>query len=246
MKKIIFVLFVILFGMTVFARVTIDTAVPNTVKIAASSLNVRCGPGTGYLRVAVVYRNETPKCLGQTANWYLIQLDNNIVGYISKVYVTSASSTPTATAKPAPVKTPAPTATSTKAPTTGLTADEQAMFNLVNQARKQNGVGALAINMELVKMARVKAQDMVTNNYFSHQSPTYGSPFDMMKSFGITYRAAGENLAANSAVDSAHTALMNSAGHRANILSTSYTQVGIGIVSSPVYGKMFVQEFIGK
>ena len=87
---------------------------------------------------------------------------------------------------------------------------------------------------------------MVNNNYFSHQSPTYGSPFDMMKSFKISYKSAGENIAANSSNSGAVTAWMNSSGHRANILNSGYTYTGIGVVSSQKYGKMYVQMFISK
>ena len=87
---------------------------------------------------------------------------------------------------------------------------------------------------------------MVNNNYFSHTSPTYGSPFDMMKSFKISYNTAGENIAGNSSNSSAVTAWMNSPGHRANILNGSFNQTGIGVVSGSKYGKIYVQMFIGK
>ncbi|RXZ00229.1 CAP domain-containing protein [Fictibacillus sp. S7] len=126
-----------------------------------------------------------------------------------------------------------------------LTADEKQMVEKVNQEREKAGVKPLQVDMELTKMARVKAQDMIDNNYFDHNSPKYGSPFDMMKQFGIQYQTAGENIAGNSSVDGAHTALMNSQGHRENILKSDYTKVGIGIVDGGKYGKMFVQEFTG-
>jgi len=86
---------------------------------------------------------------------------------------------------------------------------------------------------------------MIDKGYFSHNSPTYGSPFDMMKKYGVQYSYAGENLAGASTVSSAHTNLMNSSGHRANILKSNYTKVGIGVVSGGPYGKMFVQMFNG-
>jgi uncharacterized YkwD family protein len=119
------------------------------------------------------------------------------------------------------------------------------MFDLVNQERSKSGLKPLQIDMSLVKLARMKAQDMIDNNYFSHTSPTYGSPFDMMKAAGVQYRYAGENLAGAPTVDAAHTNLMNSSGHRANILNSNYTKVGIGVVSGGPYGKMFVQMFTG-
>lgn len=127
----------------------------------------------------------------------------------------------------------------------GLTLDEQKMLGLVNAERVKNGLSPLSVNMKLTGIARLKARDMINNNYFSHTSPTYGSPFDMMRQSGISYRTAGENLAGASTVNIAHTNLMNSPGHRANILNGSFKWVGIGIVDGGRYGKMFVQMFTG-
>ena len=87
---------------------------------------------------------------------------------------------------------------------------------------------------------------MVNNNYFSHESPTYGTPFNMLSNFKISYKTAGENIAANSSNSGAVTAWMNSSGHKANILNSNFTHTGIGVVSSQKYGKIFVQMFIGK
>ena len=120
------------------------------------------------------------------------------------------------------------------------------MINLVNQERQKYGLKPLEVDYQLVKLARMKSQDMVDKNYFSHQSPTYGSPFDMMKNAGVRYRWAGENIAGAGSVERAHTALMNSEGHRANILNANFTHIGIGIVKGGPYGMMFTQMFIGK
>ncbi len=165
-------------------------------------------------------------------------------GYVPVTYSTATTQRTTTTA-PAQVTSTTPTASATAA-TSGLTAAEQQMLNLVNQERAKNGLSPLKADLELTKVARLKSQDMIKNNYFSHQSPTYGSPFDMMKRFGITYNTAGENLAGNGSVSGAHTALMNSSGHRANILSTKYTHIGIGIQSGGNYGMMFTQMFVGR
>jgi uncharacterized YkwD family protein len=143
---------------------------------------------------------------------------------------------------PATQPTPAPSTT----PASGLTADEQAMVNLANQERAKAGLKPLAVDTRLVSLARQKSQDMITNNYFGHQSPTYGSPFDMMKKAGVTYRTAGENLAGASTVQQAHSGLMNSSGHRANILNPNFTHIGIGAVKGGRYGAMWTQMFIGK
>lgn len=130
-------------------------------------------------------------------------------------------------------------------PVTELSVDEQRMIDLVNQERTRAGLPELKVNLELVKVARKKAAEMVENNYFSHTSPTYGTPFEMMKKFGISYLTAGENLAGAPSVDLAHQNLMNSPGHRANILNSTFKEIGIGVAEGSSYGKIFVQMFIG-
>jgi uncharacterized YkwD family protein len=127
----------------------------------------------------------------------------------------------------------------------GLTADENKMLELVNAERRKAGLKPLENDMRLVDLSRKKSKDMIDNNYFSHTSPTYGTPFDALKNNGITYRYAGENLAGAPTVERAHTGLMNSPGHRANILSPNFTHIGIGIVDGGPYGKMYTQTFIG-
>lgn len=104
----------------------------------------------------------------------------------------------------------------------------------------------LIIDDELQNIARIKAQDMVDNNYFSHTSLTHGSPFDMMQNFGINYKTAGENIAGNSSNNGAVNAWMNSSGHKENILNNSYNYTGLAVVNSPKYGRIYVQMFIGR
>lgn len=128
---------------------------------------------------------------------------------------------------------------------TGLSQEEKQLVDLINKERTSRGLSALIIDENLSKVARIKAQDMRDNNYFSHTSPTYGSPFDMMKKFGITYYAAGENIAKNRDVVSAHYAFMNSDGHRANILNPYYNKVGVGVVKNKEgNGVIVVEMFI--
>lgn len=161
---------------------------------------------------------------------------------------TETKPTPTPAPTPTPKPTPQPAPQPQPQPdqsVQGLSADEQKMLSLVNSVRASAGLKPLQADMSLVKLARLKGQDMINKNYFSHTSPTYGSPFDMMQAAGVSYRYAGENLAGAPTVDSAHTNLMNSPGHRANILNGNFTKVGIGVVNGGSYGKMFVQMFIG-
>lgn len=120
------------------------------------------------------------------------------------------------------------------------------MIDLVNRERAKNNLPALQVDPNVTRVARIKSQDMVDNNYFSHNSPTYGSPFDMLSAFDIKYLHAGENLAGNSSVERAHEALMNSSGHRKNILSGDFTHIGIGVKPSDRYGFIYTQMFISK
>ncbi len=120
---------------------------------------------------------------------------------------------------------------------------EQEVVRLVNIERARNGLAALSEDWELSRVARYKSQDMRDKRYFSHTSPTYGSPYDMMRAFGISYRTAGENIAMGQSTPAAVvSAWMNSPGHRANILSKSFTKIGVGYVAS---GNYWTQMFIG-
>ena len=148
--------------------------------------------------------------------------------------------------QPEPQPEPEPEPEPQPQPVPGLNEAEQKMLALINAERSKVGLAPLQVDMELVRLARLKSQDMIEHNYFSHQSPTYGSPFDMMRAAGITYRLAGENLAGAPTVERAHTSLMNSSGHRANILNPNYTHIGIGAVSGGRYGMMFTQLFVGR
>ncbi|RKP57322.1 LysM peptidoglycan-binding domain-containing protein [Cohnella endophytica] len=118
---------------------------------------------------------------------------------------------------------------------------EQQVVNLVNQYRVKNGLTTLKVSAPLAAMAKDKAIDMYTNNYFDHTSPTYGSPFQMMKSYKISYGYAGENIAmGQKTAQEVMNAWMNSSGHRANILNANYTAIGVAY-----YKGEWVQEFIG-
>ncbi|MEW6546557.1 MAG: CAP domain-containing protein [Bacillota bacterium] len=120
------------------------------------------------------------------------------------------------------------------------------MLDLINMERARVGLPALQVDPTLVRLARLKSEDMVAKGYFGHISPTYGSPFAMMEGAGVKYRYAAENLAGAPAVDIAHRALMASPGHRANILSPHLTHAGIGIARGGPYGYMYTQMFIGR
>ena len=209
--------------------------------VTATTLNVRSGPGTVYKVVATVKKNDYIRVFAGVGDWYIVQVEGDYVGAVSKKYIkpiyqntTNINSNQNSNAS------------SGSNISSDLSNDEKEVFNLINTQRTNNGLPALKISNEVQNVARIKAQDMVDKNYFSHNSPTYGSPFDMLKSFKVSYTSAGENIAGNSSNSGAVNAWMNSPGHKANILNNSFNYTGIGVVTSPKYGKIYVQMFIGK
>ena len=127
--------------------------------------------------------------------------------------------------------------------TSSVSAYEKKVVELTNAERAKQGLAPLTLDTELSKVARTKSQDMKNKNYFDHTSPTYGSPFDMMKSFGISYKSAGENIAMGQKTpEQVVQAWMDSPGHRANIMNSSFTHIGVGYVAS---GNYWTQQFIG-
>ncbi|RAP75605.1 hypothetical protein DL346_18445 [Paenibacillus montanisoli] len=122
---------------------------------------------------------------------------------------------------------------------------QQQILQAVNAERSKAGLQPLTLNASLSKVAQTKSQDMRDKNYFDHNSPTYGSPFDMMKQFGINYSYAGENIAAGQkGVQAVMTAWMNSEGHRKNILSPNFTQLGVGYAAGGNMSPYWTQQFI--
>lgn len=236
MKKFLIILSIFTFfvlptkslAMTNYEKVGTTTGLVNT-----TALNVRMGPGTMFKTVGTIYKNEYVRVFAKIGTWYVVQTDSDIIGavstkYIKLIYPTNNDNTNNTTNQK------------------GLTTEEQEVFDLVNKQRTDNGLKALKVDSNLQKVAKEKANDMIKNNYFAHNSPTYGSPFDMMKKFGISYKSAGENLAGNSTGKRAVDAWMNSEGHRANILNSSFNYTGVAVVESSKYGRIYVQMFIGR
>ena len=201
--------------------------------------------GTNYNVITTVSKNEYIRVFAGVGEWYIIQTDSDYVGAVSRKYVRAIYPSSSGSSNSGSSSS-GNSSSNSGTQTSNMNSDEKEIFDLINKQRTNNGLTALKHDNGVQRVARIKAQDMVDNNYFSHTSPTYGSPFDMLKSFKISYETAGENIAANSSNSSAVTAWMNSSGHKANILNSSFNYTGIGVVSSPKYGKMYVQLFIGK
>ena len=129
--------------------------------------------------------------------------------------------------------------------TAPLSALEDEVIRLVNVERAKNGLPALTKNWEVARVARIKAQDMIDNKYFAHNSPVYGSPFNMMENFGLRFSSAAENIAYGQKTAAAvMQTWMNSPGHRANILSKTVTQIGVGAAKAANGTLYWTQMFI--
>lgn len=274
--------------------------------VTTSNVNFRYAPNTDYSSFIRTLQNNTPlKLVGTIDNFYIVQLENNEVGLVSKDYVnitgTKTNGLSYEDYSPFYVKTntqnvilrggPATTFQRRKVLNIGEKLlvqgkiqdfylvvtednlvgmvrddlvdffdenvdktpienvdipDESYVLMLINDARLQNGLPPLEIDDLLDSVAKNKAKDMVKNNYFSHNSPTYGTPFEMMQNAGVTYINAGENIAGNASIDDAIDSFLNSQDHRKNILSNAYNYIGIGIEPSSTYGYIVVLMFIGR
>ncbi|MDZ5474633.1 CAP domain-containing protein [Bacillus sp. 31A1R] len=218
--------------------------------VAAAAALLLTNPGVNQAE-ASTDTTSTKVYYYQTSNLDYNQLNSLLQKYFSRVTTQNPATQVTNETQPAPTQQPAAsqetsttTTTTTGATSYQLSAYEQKVVELTNQERAKYGLVGLKIDAALSKVAREKSSDMQRNNYFSHTSPTYGSPFDMMKKFGITYRTAGENIAMGQRTpEEVVKAWMNSEGHRKNILNANFTHIGVGHVAS---GNYWTQMFIGK
>ena len=229
-------------GVVAKSYVSAASSAPNGAKTYTSvtissmqtidSTNLRGGPGTTFRKITTLSKQTKLKVIGYIDNWYIVVTNNNQVGCIRKDLLRNIS-------------------TSTSQSNTNITtsfsmsANEKIIFDLINKERTKAGISKLSSNTSLFKIARLKAKDMVKNSYFSHTSNAYGSPFAMMKTYGINYKVAGENIAGNPNLEDAVKAWMNSNTHKQNILSNSYNYIGIGVEKSSIYGFIIDVMFVG-
>ena len=222
-----------------------SVSVPAQIKSTQTTVSV---PNTTYIQ------NPTVTYPSQPINIAQPNLGGSVVS-LKNINSQSASVPVAVTSTPVPAPTTtSPTATSTTPSTnpslpvipavTVVTADEQLMVDMINQERIAAGVSPVKLDLRLASVGRAKANDLKANNYFDHNSPTYGSPWAMMQQVGLTVGWAGENLSGNKSVEGSMAALMLSPGHKANILDPRFTHVGVGIAAGSAYGNLYVQEFL--
>ena len=198
-------------------------------------LNMRSGSNINFDAIDLLTKNEYVRIFGRINDWYIVQNEEDKIGTVHVNYIT-------------PVQEEKASATNTEIiqENSLLTEDENYLLELINAERKKHNLNDLKIDKELQNIAILKANDLVNNNYFSHTSKTYGSPFDMLKQYNITYKTASENIAGNPNIDAALSSWLNSESHKKNILSNDYNYTGLAIVDSIAYGNIIVQFFIGR
>ncbi len=207
---------------------------------------VRGGPSTSFKVYGKLNSGDKVYVIGEIENFLLIITDTNLVGMVRNDLIEyySGENANNSTQEN-------PTEDKNLDNNYNLPSDEskiniEYILEKINAERVNNGLPRLEFDSLLNATAQTKASDMVRNNYFAHESPTYGSPFKMMQDAGITYVAAGENIAGNNNIDEAIDSFLNSENHRKNLLSNAYNYIGIGLEKSNTYGYIIVLMFIGK
>jgi len=150
--------------------------------------------------------------------------------------------------QPEPGAPPAPTVIPEEPPSGeksfSLNPQEQQLLDLVNRERADRGLAPLQLNAQLTRLARLKSQDMIDHNYFAHESPTYGRSGDMLRAAGVNFSMAAENIGIGGSINAIFNAFMNSSGHRNKIVSSRYTQTGVGVIYQPGRGYLVTQLFV--
>ncbi len=231
-------LFSLCFGMEEYKKVDFSLGKVNT-----DYLNLRTGPGITFNSISILKRNEYLRVYAQIGDWYIVQNDKNLIGTVHSKYIDKCEEEKAAVSSSEDI---IETSTQTSDIALDLSENEKKLLSLINDERKKNNLSELVIDENLQNVARLKAKDLVENNYFSHISPSFGTPFEMLKNNGITYKTASENIAGNSSIEGAVSSWMNSDSHKKNILSNDFNYTGLAVVDSIAYGNIVVEFFVGK
>lgn len=227
------VLAIMVFNVNVFAG-GFQTVPEKEVQVHSQGLNVRVGPSINHESIREAKEGEILKVLGKIEDWYLIEMADRTVGLVYEEYVT-------VTKIEEEVKEVFEGDNESAVQGEG---EEGIIFNLANESRFENGIENFVWDENLNKIAKLKAEDMLYNDYFDHYSEKYGTPFKMLKQMGVEYISAGENLAMTSALPNAHARLMASPAHRQNILSRRFNKMGVGVCKDNKGGYIIVQLFV--
>ena len=227
MRKLIpFIFLIFVFTVNIsYADESLDNHISIGV-VNTNYLNLRSSTNKTIAPISKLNKGESLKIFGKIDDWYIVQTESNQVGIVSSEFVKILE-----------------TEGNNKE---ALSDDEEKILSLINNERTKNNLAPLIIDKDLQNIARLKANDLVENNYFSHTSPVYGSPFEMLKNNSIKYKIASENIAGNSDIEKAVESWLKSPSHQKNILNNDYNFTGIGVANSLTYGKIIVEFFIGR
>ncbi len=224
---------------------TYEDYAPYYTTILENNTILRGGPGTNFKVITKLNSGDSIYVIGAINDFLLVITDKNVVGMVRQDLVKPIENLSNNTNNT--------TNNNKENNNENIISDENTqeanieyVLNKINSTRNENGLPSLSLDDLLTSTAQTKAEDMVNNNYFAHNSPTYGTPFEMMKNAGVIYKTAGENIAGNSDIDDAINSFLASDNHRKNLLSNSYNYIGIGIDKSDKYGYILVLMFIGK
>lgn len=209
--------------------------------VTTDYLNLRSGPSVNHPVISLLKRDDRLQIYGEIGAWYVVGLADGTVGVVSNQYVkidtiATASLPEGDSLENVPVK--------ENAVSSEQDDDESLLFGLVNRTRTEQKRQPFTWDEKLNRIARLKAEDMVKNQYFSHNSPDYGTPFVMLKNMGILYKSASENIAVSNDLESTHQDMLKSTAHNANLTSFRYNKMGVGIASNSKGSKIVVQLFI--
>ncbi len=197
------------------------------IVINTQRLNIRSGPGLNFPVISIAYAGDSVQIIASIGDWYIGIFKDGSVGVISKQYCKDAEFSQ-----------------GDGELSQDIVDDLSEIFMKFNEERLAKELEIFQWDEELNKIAQLKAQDMAINNYFGHYSNTYGTPFAMLKSQGISYKMATESIAKAGSLEEAYEQILTNHALKANILSNHYNRMGIGLVNSEAYGRIVVQIFI--
>ena len=207
--------------------------------VSTKSLKIRSGLSTDSDYIGLLSEGDIVHIYGKKDNWYIVSTENNLVGAVYTDYIDCNYETEIIETSSTPV-------VDSYITDTNLSQDEQIFFNLINNKRMENNLPKFEIDQTLLNIARLKCQDLVSNNYLSHTSPTYGNIYQMLQNNNYNYSNASENIIRSINADTAINNLMNSEPHKNNILNQNFNYTGISVINNLEGKKIFVQIFVAK
>lgn len=186
--------------------------------VNTDTLNVRQGPGTNFGIISTLNKDSIVNVIAKIGQWYVVQTQENIFGLCSEKYITDM----------------------------GKYATEIAILDKINQEREKQKIKKLTLDSKLSEIAKIKAQDIIDNNYFSHYSDKLGTPLEMLNKYDVKFMTVGENIAKSNDIEEIITIVTQADSYKQNAMSNDYNYTGISILPIDEYNYIFVQLFVGR